>query len=328
MVKLRGNLKRTVKVYNGYGHTHDLVIYGHVFKKKTARRKYYSNNVLINTIHLLKLFFVTPVANVKLRLKWNDQLLYSESESDGFFKFEWKSDEAVSAGWHGVEVGIVSTDGKIICTGEGKVFVPHVTQYAFISDIDDTVLVSHSATIGKRLRVLFTKNPRTRRSFDEIVKHYELLARAHTTGDVLNPFFYVSSSEWNLYDDLTDFFAYNGLPQGGFLLNQVKRWFQLLKTGKTKHEGKLLRVIRILKTFPKQRFILFGDNTQSDPSIYASVVKKYHENIHAVYIRNIKPENEQVTREILSGIEKHNVYTCLFNNSNEAIMHSKTIGLI
>jgi phosphatidate phosphatase APP1 len=328
MAWISAGRQASVKVYNGYGHTNDLIVYGHVFGKRPAERKHFSNSVLTNVFHLLRLFFVKPLPDARVQLKWNDQVIESVTETDGFFKFEWKSEEQVPAGWHPVEVSFLRADGSVITTGEGKIFVPHITQYAFISDIDDTVLISHSATIGKRLQVLFTKNPHTRKSFDDIVEHYKLLALAHTDGDVSNPFFYVSSSEWNLYDDLNEFFRFNGLPEGSFLLSQIKKWFELVKTGKTKHEGKLLRVLRILKAFPNQEFILFGDNSQSDPVIYATIVKKYPERIHAVYIRNIRPENEHAVRDIFAELSGYNVHTCIFNNSQDAIAHSKEIGLI
>ena len=41
-----------------------------------------------------------------------------------------------------------------------------------------------------------------------MVKHYNMLASANTQKDVPNPFFYVSSSEWNLYYYLTEIFSF------------------------------------------------------------------------------------------------------------------------
>jgi phosphatidate phosphatase APP1 len=295
---------------------------------KPRTRARYTNNAIENIIHLLRLFQVKPIGGVTVSMVWAGQHLQSVSEKDGFFKFEWKSETHVTAGWHQVSVNITDENGQVLSTGEGKIFVPHITQYAFISDIDDTVLVSHSATIGKRLKVLFTKNPRTRKAFRDVVTHYGLLARAATTVDVPNPFFYVSSSEWNLYDDLVDFFNYNKLPEGTFLLNQIKQVSQLLKTGKTKHEGKLIRVMRILDAFPNQRFVLLGDNSQKDPAIYSSIAQKYPEKIYAIYIRNIVPRNESDTRKLFSGLGEKGVHTCLFKDNTEAIAHSKSIGLI
>lgn len=317
----------SVKVYHGYGHSHDLVVYGHVFKNKPALRHRYRNNVLLNAVQLVRLFFVQPLPYAQVQLQWRDQTFETTTADDGFFKFEWQS-EHVEAGWHPLQVHYLGSSGAIKATGRGKLFVPHSTQYAFISDIDDTVLISHSATIGKRLRVLLTKNPRTRKAFNNVVRFYKLLATAHTTPDVPNPFFYVSSSEWNLYDYLLEFFRFNGLPEGSFLLNQVKRWKQFLKTGKTSHEGKLIRVMRILKVFPKQQFVLLGDNSQKDPAIYASIVNKYPQKIFAVYIRNIHGDNEHPARELLAGIEKQHVHTCLYTDNEQAIEHAKKIGLI
>ena len=318
----------TVKVYHGYGHKNNCVIYGHILAGKPVFRKRFSNNIFLNIFHLIKLFFVTPLPNLPVMLQWGKQKVYSKTEADGFFKFEWQSETTLNAGWHNVIVFLLNGAGDPSESGEGKIFIPHLTQYAFISDIDDTVLVSHSATTGKRLRVLFTKNPRSRKTFADVVKHYHLLSLAHTTRDIPNPFFYVSSSEWNLYDDLNEFFKHNGLPKGAFLLNGIKKWYQLFKTGKTKHQGKLLRVVRILEAFPKQRFVLLGDNSQSDPEIYISLANKYPDKIHAIYIRNISEEKRENTEEVLATIKNKSIYTCLFKRNAEAILHSEAIGLI
>jgi phosphatidate phosphatase APP1 len=320
--------KAAVVVYPGYGHTHDLIVFGHVFNKLPAARNRFTNNILANIFHLLRLFFIKPIGDVAVQLVWRNRVLNSFTESDGFYKFEWQSEDEVLAGWHDLAINCLDASGNVISTGKGQVFVPNSTQYGFISDIDDTVLISHSATKGKRLRVLFTKNPRTRKPFADVVTHYELLSVAHTTPQVPNPFFYVSSSEWNLFYDLKEFFSFNKLPPGVFLLNQVKRWYQMFKTGKTKHEGKMLRIVRILATFPKQQFILFGDNSQADPSIYAAIAAKYPGKIHAIYINNVHAPNEAATKEILAGAEKNGVFTCFYKNSRSAIEHSKAIGLI
>lgn len=316
-----------IKGYHGYGHTHNLVVFGHVFEKKPAPRRSYSNSIISNVIQLLKLFFVKPIPRASVRMIFQDQLISGRTEKDGFFKIEWKATHEVAAGWHPALLECMK-DGQPVSKTEGLIYVPHSTQFGFISDIDDTIMISHSATLKKRLTELFVKNPRTRSVFDDVGKHYDLLARAHTTPQTPNPFFYVSSSEWNLYDYLHDFFDFNKLPKGTFLLNQVKRWYQLFKTGKTKHEGKLIRILRILNAFPRQQFVLFGDNTQVDPMIYAQLVSRFPQQIHAVYIRNIVPEHEERARQSLKEIEEAGVHVCMFTHSREAIDHSKKIGLI
>lgn len=322
------NNATSVKVYHGYGHTHNLVIYGHVFRFKAKTKQNFSKNLFVNIVHLFKLFVVKPAAFTKVRLLFENQIIHQKTEYDGFFKFEWKAETEVAAGWHDVKVEALNYKDEILATGDGKIYVPHKTQYAFISDIDDTVMVSHSAKIYKRLRQLFIKNPRTRKTFPGVKNHYQALANAHTETDQPNPFFYVSSSEWNLYDYLVETFRFKQLPEGTFLLNQLKRWKSLFKTGKTGHEGKLIRVIRILDAFPEQKFVFFGDNSQQDPAIYQKITEKYAKNIVAVYIRNVRPSQTDTTQALLHQIEKKQIATCLFIHSNEAIEHSKKIGLI
>jgi phosphatidate phosphatase APP1 len=318
----------TIRVYHGYGHQHNLVVYGHVIDYKPMRPSLYTDNLLQNAIHLIRQFFVKPMPNVQVKMRWNEQEFFSITEKDGFFRFEWESNESTPAGWHQVVVDSIDEEGNVTATGEGKIFVPHATQYGIISDIDDTVLVSHSAKTGKKLRVMFTKNPRSRKAFDNVVRFYQLLSLAKTTPDILNPFFYVSSSEWNLYDDLNEFFKHNGLPKGAFLLNSIKKWYQLFKTGTTKHQGKFIRAIRIMEAFPKQKFILLGDNSQQDPEIYKTIANKYQDRIIAVYIRNVEKNKEQNTLNLLDSIENKQIYALQFNHTQEAINHAKSIGLI
>ncbi|RYG22054.1 MAG: DUF2183 domain-containing protein [Chitinophagaceae bacterium] len=318
----------SVKVYHGYGHTHNLVVYGHVFKFKAKATQIFSKNLFVNILHLFKLFVVKPYPFAKVRLHFYTQIVDQNAEYDGFFKFEWKAVHDVKAGWHDVKVEAIGDDNEVMATADGKIYVPHITQYAFISDIDDTIMISHSATKARRLRELFIKNPRTRKTFPSLKKHYQLLANTHTAVEQPNPFFYVSSSEWNLYDYLVETFRYNELPEGTFLLNQLKRWKNLIKIGKTGHEGKLLRVMRIIDAFPNQKFVFFGDNSQQDPAIYQAIAEKYSKNITAVYIRNVWPEKRESTEKLLAQIEEKGISTCLFTHSDEAIAHSKNIKLI
>jgi len=291
-------------------------------------RKRYSNKAVSNIIHLVKLFFVRPLPGVPVMMQWGKQQLFSTTASDGFFKFEWQSAEFINPGWHSVTVYLLDKEGNISVSGAGSIFIPHATQYAFISDIDDTVLVSYAATTFKRLQTVFTKNPRTRKIFADVAEHYNLLSVAHTTAEFPNPFFYVSASEWNLYDDLVDFFSYNQLPDGVFLLNEIKRWYQLFSSLKTKHQGKLMRVARLMEAFPGQQFILLGDNTQTDPEIYTAIADKYPGNIAAIYIRNMDTRKEQQVKDLLASVRNKSIHTCVFNQTQEVIAYSKSIGLI
>src|SRR5688500_1043602 len=131
--------KVAIKVYHGFGHMHDLTVFGHVFRKNAKIRTHYTRNPVRNFFRLLRLFFLKPVPDVSLSLKWEGQLVKAHSEYDGFFHAEWSSHKETDAGWHAVKVFCDSTDVMPCDPGEGSIFIPHITQFGFISDIDDTI---------------------------------------------------------------------------------------------------------------------------------------------------------------------------------------------
>jgi phosphatidate phosphatase APP1 len=325
---LRLTDKIIIKVYHGYGYLDQLIIYGHVLKFGPIPRRRYSRNVITNTLALLRLFMVKPYAKATVQIEWKGEVFTTETDTDGFFRFQWKNSETFSHGWLDVTVKMIDDKGDFLAEGRGFVYLPHVTQYGFISDIDDTFLISHSSNLRKRLYVLFTENARSRKPFDGSVKHYQLLAKSNTTEDAPNPFFYVSSSEWNLYDYILEFTKVNELPAGIYLLNVLKQFHQIFKTGQNNHQTKFSRIVRILEAYPKQRFILLGDSSQHDPYIYASLVEHFPRQIHAVYIRDIYERNKQKVSDVLLKIESAGVPCCFFKHSEDAILHSKKIGLI
>jgi len=317
----------TVKVYHGYGDEDALLLYGHVFSKAPMPRRRYRKNFFSNTIALIRMFTPHPAAGIPVWLQWGGQVIETITDENGFFKLEWKAAQPLQPGWHVVTVWAKTPAGEMV-TGEGKILIPHHTQYAYVSDIDDTFLVSHSSKMRKRLAVLFTKNARTRKPFEGVVNHYRLLAQSHVKQDVENPFFYVSSSEWNLYEYIKEFCRSYQLPEGVYLLSPLKQWYELLKTGQGKHEGKFMRIARLLVEFPHRQFVLLGDDTQKDPEIYAKIVSTFPGRIRAVYWRHIRKKSKPEVERLAGEIRAQGVDVCYFLHSAEAIEHSVRIGLI
>jgi phosphatidate phosphatase APP1 len=326
--QLRITTKPVVRVYHGYGDSKQLIVYGHVFKISPIARKKFTRSAFTNTFALLRLFFVKPYANATVRLIWLNKEIKVTTENDGFYKLEWDPVQVMSPGWHTIQVDMINDAGEIITSGNGKVHVPYSTQYACISDIDDTFLMSYSSTIYKRLFVLLTENAHSRKPFEGVINHYKYLAYLGTQEKEPNPFFFVSSSEWNLYDYIRDFAAKNELPEGVYLLSQLKRLNEMLKTGKNKHATKLMRIARVLKTYNTHKFILLGDDTQEDPVIYASIIKQFPQQIICVYIRHINKLKQEQTKTVVSNIINSGVECCYFTHSSEAIEHSKKMGLV
>ncbi len=315
-------------VYRGFGTATQVTVQGHVLRLSPLPQRHYQQRFWGNLIDMLRQFLVRPIAHAHVQVTGTP--LIHTTDADGFFQFDWQPDSPLLPGWHPVQVNLMSTatNGQVVASGTGEVYVPHVTQYGFISDIDDTFLVSHSATKLKRLRVLLFRNAHGRQPFDGVVVHYQALSLARTTPDQPNPFFYVSSSEWNLYAYLVAFLHKHDLPKGVLMLSQLKRFSQLTRSGQDKHITKLDRIARILDRYPQHQFILLGDDTQADPSIYATVVAHHPNQIRCVYIRQVGLAQKPAVSALVTSIEMAGVACCYFRHSAEAMQHSAQLGLL
>ncbi len=318
-----------VRVYRGYGNSEKIIVFGHVFKLSPMKRRTYRQNWIVNFFSMLRLFMVKPFVNARVRMEWNGTFMEAETQDDGYFRFEWKPQLTPTPGWHHVTVYLNEEKYKSQkISGTSEMLIPYESQHAFVSDIDDTFLISHSSKLRKRLYVLFTKNARSRKPFEGVANHYCQLAKSGQDEHLFNPFFYVSSSEWNLYDLIVEFSRENHLPKGVYLLNQVKKISEVLRTGQNKHSGKFTRIVRIIETYPGLQFILMGDDTQEDPNIYLSLTEYFPKNIFAVYIRRVHKNKQESVQAIVDKMKLSGVHGCYFQHSAEAIEHSKTIGLI
>lgn len=319
-----------VKIYRGFGNEKQVLIYGHALRRSALPRKNYRSIDLVNLLAVVRLFLVKPYPQARVRVQFDDQIVETQTADDGYFQVAIPLKKPKLPGWHSVQAQLMSqtsTSDLVVAEGKGKVLIPEKTKFICVSDIDDTFLVSHSATIAKRLLVLLTENARSRMPFEGVVAHYQLLANATNRAGITNPFFYVSSSEWNLYDYILEFATKNALPDGVYVLNKLKRLAQLLKTGKGKHHTKLDRIRLIIETYPDRQFILLGDDSQQDPFIYTAVVDQFPQQIRCVYIRQIKPEHKARTQGLMAKMEAAGVLCCYFVHSADARQHSVDIGL-
>lgn len=323
--RLKFNVVPVIKVYHGFGTGEHMSLFGHVLGISPRRQQRFSGRFWKNTLSLLRLFFIRPVPGVTVQLKWQEQLVEATTDETGFFHLSWTPQQDVAEGWHQVTVQLA---GNRHLSGTGRLFVPHPGNYAIVSDIDDTFLVSHSANLLKRLYVLLTSNARTRKPFESVVKHYQLLAKGDNSHPAPRPFFFVSSSEWNLYDYIREFSDRYKLPEGVYLLSRIKQLHEFAKTGRGKHRAKYFRIARLLLTYPGKQFILLGDDSQEDPAIYHQLVIDFPGRIICVYIRHVRSSRLQGTRIYEAAIKDVGVEICYFTHSETAIEHSRRIGLI
>lgn len=317
----------SIIVYNGFGNADSVIVMGHVLDLSPRPRKTFNSNLFRNFFSVIRLFMISPVHGAVVLIKWGEETFVTTTERDGFFRFEFCPKLIHEPGWYDVEVMLESLTGKT--SGHGSVYIPHQTQVAFISDIDDTFLISHTSKLRRRLFVLLTRNERSRKAFEGVTNHYQLLANnGAATPKETNPFFYVSSSEWNLYNFLVEFTAFNKLPKGVFLLGQMKKLKDFWRSGQNNHSTKFMRIVRVIEAYASQKFVLLGDDSQQDPMIYKSICDHFPDKIVAVYLRKVHASNFHNVNSIVEEIKSRGIEICYFEHSSEAVIHSKKIGLI
>ena len=317
-----------LKLYRGYVNNEEIIVFGHAFWSgapdvfeldKTGARHAWS---------VIRMFRVKPANNVEVLFKFNDQQVTTKTMKDGYFRFNLPFDTSLESGWHPFSIRCEAGDKPV--EEQGELLKPYTSKLGIISDIDDTFLVSHSGSPFKKLYVMLFRNVNRRKIFDDVVDHYKALSRAGQDSDeASNAFFYVSSSEWNLYSLITRFAKMHELPKAVIKLKKIKTGLtDFLMSGRGNHDHKFIKIKDILTFYPQLDYVLLGDDSQHDPYLYERVCKQFPKNVKAIYIRQTARRRKSKVAAALKNIESLNVSTCYFQHSGEAIAHSQKIGII
>ena len=220
------------------------------------------------------------------------------TDSEGFVRFEldlggdWPLPEHTC--WETVTLRWTARDGPQ--EAAGYVLAPGKSQrLGVISDIDDTILETGAHDLVRNWRRVLAQMPGERQPVLGVAALYKRLGGADTgagtgagTGTAIQaaarPFFYISSSPWNLFDYLHAFKQAHGLPQGPMLLRD---WgLNRATLGRTGHGTHKSAAVGMLADFYHDiRFALIGDSTQADAIAYADAVMAHPGRIAGVFIR-------------------------------------------
>jgi len=217
-----------------------------------------------------------------------------------------------------------------------KVLVPPASaEFGVISDLDDTVFETSATNLLKMLARTLFSNAHSKLPFVGVADFYRRLQRGRT-GRPDNPFFYVSSSPWNLYDVLDEFLSIHEIPPGPLLLRDLT----IARPKTTPPPGitgsaavhfahKLHEIDDLLTTYAQLPFVLLGDSGQEDARIYREVVRRHPGRIRAIYIRDVQvPARALLVGPIAEALKAEGVPMLLVADYATAAAHAATIGLI
>ncbi len=321
--------------YRGYGNETDVFIKGMVIEDKGLSKPKDKHRFWHNVLATIKRFSSDEIPGVKVKAELLGKISIMETDDLGYFDFHFhfdnKSDALLGKEWHPVHLElldeIVEDQPSVYATGEVRI-VPKDQKRIIVSDIDDTVMVSHATQTLRKLRLMLFKNAISRNHFSHVDLFYHALAEGKEKQEN-NPFFYVSSSEWNLYDLLEDFFTINKIPKGVFLLRTLTySIYKFWKSGGGSHEHKYEKVKSLMELYPNPKFILIGDSGQHDPDIYSRLATDFPGRVEAIYIRKIRSRSFLEKQENLhKKLAKVNTAYLEVKETHEAAHHATKNGL-
>ena len=311
--------RAVISPYRGFGRGHEMLVRGRVVIEKNITRTGGPEPLWRSVLNTYRRFRTDEIANARVRAIYRDAIVDGMTDDEGHFQIRIAPRELAShVLWHEVNLELPDSGATAVC----HALIPSAAaQFAVISDIDDTVIVTNATSFLGMARSVI-RNAASRLPFEGVADLYQALHR-----DV-NPIFYVSSSPWNLYELLHEFMDLNRIPHGPMLLQD---WgVDESKFIIASHEEHKLQQIRLLLDFyPELRFVLIGDSGQHDPEIYLRVIQSHPGRVVAAFIRDVTPDlRDHAVRTILEQSNAAGVEMLYVRDSFEALAHARRLALV
>ncbi|WP_439880591.1 App1 family protein [Pontibacter sp. MBLB2868] len=333
-VKKRLNVLEPVNIMPFYGFASDNYVYlkGRVLEQEKLKDTADVEKLTEQWLNMWKRMESDEIPGAKLKAWFDGKELDIETDEEGYFDVEIHTDEKINFGNTGHKIQLqlqeqyTDHDKK---DAEGYLFVPGKDiEFGVISDVDDTVLVSHVKEFMGTIRLMLQKNATERSPFPGIAAYLRALEKG-SDGNGHNPIFFVSGSEWNLYDLLVSFLKSHNIPQGPLLLRDHGTTWDKGKNETSEAEYKREKIRHILDTYPAINFICIGDSGQQDPEVYEKIADEYPGRIIGIYIRDVTPDkSNKKVKEIANRLKQKGIEMMLAEETFSAAKHAVKMGWI
>ncbi|WP_204743254.1 App1 family protein [Pseudocnuella soli] len=320
-----------IVAYRTYGTARKIFVRGRVLEDKNIATATEGDSLFTNLVNMYKRFESNEVPGAQVQIDVQGAEHFVTTDKEGFFVFDIHPEEPVitESLYHAVDLKLVYTPHNFqpFETTAEIMIPPPDAEYGIISDIDDTVIRTGAHNLMAMGKTVLLSNARTRLPYPGVKEFYKALQLGRN-GQRNNPFFYVSSSPWNLYDLLVDFLDHNEIPAGPLLLRDFGLQSDSFVSGNYLGH-KFKEIAQILDMYPHLNFVLVGDSGEQDPPIYLEVVKRYPGRILAIYIRDVTiPEKHKIAQDVATELRSHGVEMILTEHSVQAAEHAAATGLI
>jgi len=317
--------------YQGFGNRYEIFFLGRVLRDRGIGLSTLEDSSWRNFSRMYKRFMTWEIPFVQVKATFADFTETALTDGEGYFEFRINPapQVEVKTPWQEIKLELLN---RVAASAEkvtaiNRVFIASENvEFGVISDIDDTIVPTGATRIWEMIKTTFLRNAYTRVPFPGVSAFYHALAKG-SAGKADNPFFYVSSSPWNLYDFLMEFMHIHKIPGGPLMLRDIGLSREHFLSGS--HTGhKLTQVERIFKIISRIPFILIGDSGQHDAEIYHQVIRDFPGRVKMVYIRDVHPVSHGKVIAIAEEVKKLGVEMMLIKDTVEAARHAASHGWI
>lgn len=317
--------------YRSYGTANNVYVRGRVLEDKKITAAQDADNVFDNMMNMYKRFETDEVPGAIVELNLLSEQQQATTDKEGYFVFNFQPSLPLITEELYLNIPLKLIDAPVSFTGttiNAEMMIPPVdAEYGIISDIDDTIIRTGAGNLWAMGKTVLLGNARTRLPFAGAAAFYQSLQLGRN-GKRNNPFFYVSSSPWNLYDLLIDFMDHNDIPQGPLLLRDFGLQSESFMSGDYMSH-KFTAIKQVLDTYPHLNFVLIGDSGEQDPGIYQEVVKQFPGRIISIYIRDVAVgKKKEIAEQVAAKLNTLGVEMILTEHSVKAAEHAAASGLI
>ncbi|AHJ97674.1 App1 family protein [Hymenobacter swuensis] len=323
--------------YRSYGTPERLYIKGRLLTDKGISEADPNDSRWHNLLNMYRRFDSNEISGAQLSVHPADGSEHPViSDEEGYYTLNLEPKvlpEPVDFLWYPVEVLLRQSPAPFptpagLRTRNMVLIPPPDAEYGIISDLDDTVIQTSATDLLRMARTVLLRNARSRLPFKGVAEFYRQLQLGRN-GKRNNPFFYVSSSPWNLYDLLEDFLELNDIPPGPLLLRDMALKRKQAGSASEHHGHKLKEIDNLLLTYPKLPFVLIGDSGQEDANIYREVVRRHPGRVLAIYIRDVNlPERAALVEQVREELRNDKVEMLLVKDTVQAAKHAAGVGLV
>jgi phosphatidate phosphatase APP1 len=270
----------TVVPYTGYGAPGWVRVMGRVM----VRRPRSKTPTSLGKVRGWRRFVTVSAKDAPVVVEVDGRRHEARADRGGFIDTVVEAD--LAPGWASVRIS--SGDGEPV-DAPVRIVDPAV-RFGIVSDIDDTVMVTHLPRPLLAGWNTFVLDEHARAAVPGMAVLYERLVNANPGAPVL----YLSTGAWNVAPALTRFLSRHLYPAGPLLLTDWgPQKDRIFRSGR---QHKLAALDRLVTEFPWVRWLLVGDDGQHDPEIYAEFAAKHPDRVAAVAIRHLSP-----TQTVLAG---------------------------